>query len=124
MPLSSGPRGPCRRAIPHLNQLQARYPDELVVVGISDESPSTVAKFARTTPMNYAVATDQTGRMKKAIGVRGIPHVIVMSGDWVVRWQGNPLGGNLDEAMAQIIEANRARRSAGGDARRYRWTRG
>ena len=31
--------GPCRAAIPELNALQAHFKDDLVVIGISDESP-------------------------------------------------------------------------------------
>ena len=43
--------------------------------------------------------------MKGAFQVRGIPHVAVMSTDWVVRWQGHPSA--LSEAVVrQIVEAD------------------
>ena len=43
--------------------------------------------------------------MKKAIGIRGIPHCIVMSSDWTVRWQGHPTQLKT-ELLQQIVDAD------------------
>jgi hypothetical protein len=94
-----------------------------VVVGLSDEASGTVMNFMRTTQMNYAIATDPTGRMKSAISVSGIPHAIVMSSDWIVRWQGHP--ASLTTAtLGAIVQANSQLVSSSGNAERYRWSRG
>ncbi len=37
--------GPCRKAIPELNEFQKQFKDQLVVIGISDESKRTVHKM-------------------------------------------------------------------------------
>ncbi len=110
--------GPCRKAIPELNELQARFKDDLVVIGISDESPATVQTFMKTTEMKYASAIDMQATMKKAVHVRGIPHVLIISTDGIVRWQGFPLDDNdplKAETVKQIIDADpgvKARREA------------
>lgn len=78
--------------------------------------------FMRSTQMNYPIASDPTSRMAKAIAVSGIPHAIVMSSDWIVRWQGHPASlstGTLDA----IVNANKQLVSAGGNSERYRWSR-
>lgn len=114
---------PCVRSIPHMNGIANRFRDDLVAIGISNEKPGTVQNFMRKTRMDYAVAVDQGARMQKAVGVRGIPHVIVISSDWVVRWQGHP--ATLTEQMvATIVEANRqlVGNAGGGGVSRHRWT--
>jgi thiol-disulfide isomerase/thioredoxin len=83
--------GPCRAAIPELNAIQARFKNDLVVVGLSDESPETIRAFRRQVRMDYAVATDPARGMKRALGVQGIPNVFILSTDGVVRWQGIPM---------------------------------
>jgi len=59
--------------------------------------------------------------MKNAAGVTGIPHALVMSSDWVVRWQGHP-AGLQSGIVEQIIRANGGTDNA--DLRRKRWTGG
>ena len=115
--------GPCVASIPHMNELAARHPRDLLMVGLSDEPSGTVMNFMRQTRMEYAVATDPTGRMKNAIAVSGIPHAIVMSSDWIVRWQGHP--ATLTAAtLDAIVRANSQLASSSGNAERYRWSRG
>ena len=59
--------------------------------------------------MNYAVAVDTTGKMSKTINIRGIPHVLVISTDGIVRWQGFPLADDdplTDKTIQQIVDAD------------------
>lgn len=103
--------GPCRALIPELNEWQEKFKDDLVIIGLSDEPEATVRAFMEGTPMHYSVAIDTQRRMHTAVGVRGIPHVLVITKDRIVRWQGFP-GAAEDkltaEKLSQIIEANRA----------------
>ncbi len=93
---------PCRGAIPHMNEYQAKFKDDLVVIGLSsDEKIDTVREFMKTTKMDYAQAADPEKRTSKAIGVSGIPHVIIMSSDGIVRWQGFP--GSEEEPLTEAI---------------------
>jgi len=80
---------PCRRAIPHLNDLQARFRDKLIVIGLSDESVEDIQKM--TLPkMTYYVGTDQEARTRTAVEVTGIPHCILMDPKGIVRYEGVP----------------------------------
>jgi len=101
--------GPCRRTIPELNSFQAKFKDDLVVIGVSDETPDVLKAFMAKTEMDYAVATDPDATMKHAIHVTGIPHVLIISTDGIVRWQGFPLSQQepLTEAIVkQVIDAD------------------
>jgi cytochrome c biogenesis protein CcmG/thiol:disulfide interchange protein DsbE len=106
--------GPCRALIPELNEWQAKFESDLVVLGVSSEPADTVRTFMKSTKMAYHVGIDTQGRGSKAFGIQGIPHVVVVSSDGVVRWQGFP--GLADdrlttEKVAQIVRADRAARA-------------
>lgn len=81
--------GPCRRSIPHLNQLQEKFGDRLVVVGLSDESEQEILRLTEP-KMNYAVASDRAARTKREVQVRGIPHAMLIDPKGIVRFEGMP----------------------------------
>lgn len=99
----------CVRSIPHLNKWQAKYPDELVVIGISNESEKKVKSF--TGPkIKYYSGVDTKGRVKDALGVRGFPHVIIIEPGGYVVWEGFPYlkGYELtDEILEKILAVGR-----------------
>ncbi len=104
--------GPCRRLIPELEGWQAKFKDDLVIIGISDEKEAKVRDHFKGAGMKYAQAVDEAAKMKKALGVKGIPHVLIIGTDNVVRWQGFPGTEEdpLTEAkLKQIIDADKAR---------------
>ena len=82
--------GPCRRAIPELNEIQKQFKNDLVVIGISDESVEKV-KAMKEPVIEYYNGVDSQGTMKKALEVKGIPHVILIDPKGIVRWEGFPL---------------------------------
>ena len=67
--------GPCREEIPDLIELQARYPDQLQVVGISTDEgdPANVAAFARAVGMNYPVVMATPELNRQFPGVFALP---------------------------------------------------
>jgi thiol-disulfide isomerase/thioredoxin len=115
---------PCRATIPHLNALADRFREEVVFIGLSDETPDRFAQGLTRFRLSldgfrYHLALDPGGRMERAVRVRGIPYTIVMSSDWIVRWQGHPISLNAS-MLAGIVEANRAL-SEGGQPQCGRW---
>ena len=104
--------GPCVKAIPHMNQLQSRFKNDVVCIGISDEQLNAFnaglqKRDLGPANLTYSLALDTSGSMKKNFAIRGIPHVAVMSSDWVVRWQGHPANLSSDIVQA-IVMANRS----------------
>ena len=98
--------GPCRKAIPELNALHKKFGDKLVVIGLSDEAEATV-KAMKTPTIEYASAIDTQKRMKKELEVTGIPHVLIIDPQGIVRWEGFPLlGGHelTEKVVADILE--------------------
>lgn len=81
--------GPCKRAIPELNKFQSEFKEQLVVIGISDESKYTVNKM-KSPVMTYFSAIDTKERLKSSYQVQGIPHCVLIDPSGVVRWEGYP----------------------------------
>ena len=96
--------GPCRKAIPELNAFHKKFGDKLVVIGVSDQTEEAVKKMTEP-KMDYFVAIDPQARMKKAVEVTGIPHVMIIDPQGIVRWEGFPLldGYELTEQVVQDV---------------------
>lgn len=96
---------PCREAIPELNAYHEKFGDKLVVIGISNESEEAVRRLVNP-QIEYSIAIDTLSRTKNAVGVTGIPHVLILDPQGIVRWEGYPFlqGYELSEkVVADII---------------------
>lgn len=106
---------PCRDSIPHANELAEMFPDDVAIIGISNEKPDDFAAGMEEYNLalenfEYSLALDPEGRAARFVGVQGIPHVIVMSSDGIVRWQGMPQNLTADTLRA-IVQANNQQRA-------------
>ncbi len=121
--------GPCVASIPHTNDLADKFRDDVVIVGISSE-PETkfwqgMDKLASSKRINldtfrYYLALDPGRTMTNKVKNRGIPHAIVMSSDWIVRWQGHPASLTAAD-LGRIVAANRAMNGDVSSNSRNRW---
>lgn len=92
---------PCRNLIPHLNQLQAKFKDRLVIMALSDEPAQTVQNFSEP-HIDFSVGIDSEGRTQNALEVTAIPHGILIDPGGIVRFEGMP--GYLDEpGLARLL---------------------
>jgi thiol-disulfide isomerase/thioredoxin len=112
--------GPCKYAIPHLNELAIQYAGQVQFIGvsvwerISEQEPYRVPKFVKQMgdKMTYTVAADQiapsdeSGPMARtwmeAAGQMGIPTAFIVNREGRIAWIGNPLGG-IDGALADVV---------------------
>ncbi|MCE2880740.1 MAG: TlpA family protein disulfide reductase [Planctomycetaceae bacterium] len=103
--------GPCRAAIPHMNEIAKAYPRDVAVMGISSErwrefEEGTLKHRLSKGDFAYPVGIDSQSRMASAFAVRGIPHIAVISADGIVRWQGMP-NSLTPQVMDSLIASNR-----------------
>jgi len=111
---------PCRRSINLLNKFHKKYRKELVVIGLSEESEADVRKFKKP-KVEYFSAIDTKQRMKKEMGVFGIPHVIIVEPGGYVIWEGFPLLKDYElteEIVEKILEVGRKIKAAKAKAAR------
>lgn len=82
--------GPCKRAITELNHFKTEFENDLIVIGISDETKEQVNSLI-TPKIEYYSAIDTGRNMYNSLEVQGIPHCILIDPDGIVRWEGYPI---------------------------------
>lgn len=111
--------GPCRRAIPHVSELQKKYGDAVRFIGVSiwESDPSKVEPFVQEmgSKMEYTVAKDRLvpvegqeeprGAMAeswmRAAGQSGIPTAFIVGRDGRISWIGHPM--EIEEPLAKVV---------------------
>ncbi len=96
--------GPCRKSLPFLDQLQARYGAKgFQVVGVAlDQEISSVQEFLERTPVHFPILSDTVGKSAEAYGVVAMPtsFLIDAEGRIVARFEG---GENLKAEEAAVV---------------------
>jgi thiol-disulfide isomerase/thioredoxin len=97
---------PCREEIPDLIALQSKYPDQLQVIGVSqDDAPaSMVAKFVSEHRMNYPVVMDTPELERMFTNIHALPtsYVIDREGRIAQRHVGM-LNASLTETETRVL---------------------
>lgn len=100
---------PCRAEIPDLNELQDKYRDQLVVLGISeDEAPVEVVKrFMADYRINYTVAMTSPELRKVFRGVVALPTTFVIDRDGRLVQRHTGLLDPVDTELATAVLTGR-----------------
>lgn len=98
--------GPCKRASPKLDGFQRRHGNDLAVLAIGGqgEDLDTVRSYANGHSVSYHHLFDASQRVYNSLAIQAIPHTVIMSTDGVVRWQGNPLSPEFDDALNMVLQ--------------------
>ncbi|MER3524203.1 MAG: hypothetical protein C4326_09090 [Ignavibacteria bacterium] len=99
---------PCIGAIPHLNDLAARFArNDVVFVFITAEPRNVVETFLTRKPIRGSVALDATddgvGKTHRAFGVQAIPVTFFIDKQGRLRWRGHPT--DLTESLLETYLA-------------------
>jgi cytochrome c biogenesis protein CcmG, thiol:disulfide interchange protein DsbE len=96
--------GPCRRAIPQFNEWHNKYKDQMVIIGLSNETEQKVLSL-REPKKEFYSAIDTQRRLYSTYQITGIPHVVLIDPNGIVRWQGFPFlsGHELTDAVIEEI---------------------
>jgi cytochrome c biogenesis protein CcmG/thiol:disulfide interchange protein DsbE len=99
---------PCRRSFPWMNDMQAKYGDQgLVIIGVNvDRERAAADEFLAEVPADFLIHYDNDGAMAKAFGVEAMPssYVIGRDGERVARHLGFKVK-KQDEYEAIIVAA-------------------
>lgn len=104
--------GPCKMVIPKLNDFHNEFVNDLVVIGLSDESKSTIKRM-KSPIIEYFNAIDKSKKLNRAYRVKGIPHCVLIDPSGFVIWEGNPgpRGFNLtSKVIHKLIKDYKAKK--------------
>lgn len=95
--------GPCRKAIPKLNEFHKQFADDLVIIALSDEHEDKVRAMVQP-KIEFYNAIDTRALLKTKYDVIGVPHVVIIDPEGIVVWEGFPLMKDR-ELTAEVIES-------------------
>ncbi|MCJ0743256.1 redoxin family protein [Pedobacter montanisoli] len=70
--------GPCISAMPHLEQMQAKYKDKLQVITVTNEKEERIRQFLKNKPFKLWFAIDGAEQLRKYFPFAVIPHSILI----------------------------------------------
>lgn len=73
--------GGCIVAMPHLKELQAKYPDKVRIISVSHETPKRIRQFLKVRPSEVWFASDTALTVSNTFPHRLIPHTVLISPD-------------------------------------------
>ena len=79
--------GPCKMEIPSFIELQEKYRDDLVILGVSLDrnGPQVVVPFVKKNEINYPIVYGNGQVVQAYGGVRGIPTTFVIDRDFNIQ---------------------------------------
>lgn len=94
---------PCLQAVPHLNELQAKFKNQknLLFISLTYETPEKVKRTLDKIKFQTIVATDETNQTQKNFNVIGVPYTILIDNQGFIRWIGVPF--MLNEKMIELL---------------------
>ena len=93
---------PSKKIIPELNQLQKKFADRLVIIGITSEAEKDVQEMDGPA-IEFASAIDPHAKLTTAAQVTSVPSALLLNQKGIVLYQGHP--GFLDEKKIQTLLA-------------------
>lgn len=70
--------GPCIEAMPHIDSLQKKYSNDLVIIALSNEDPAKVAKFIKKKNYSFTFGLDEQSKMSNELGIVEIPTSVIL----------------------------------------------
>lgn len=112
---------PCRRSLPYLDFIAKKYKDDLVVVSICETDEEAIRNMPGgrldLDKVEYFVAVDTGRRLANKLGVRGIPHAILLEPSvGGVVWEGTPTAPRYeldDKTLEKIFKIGRKMKEDG-----------
>lgn len=70
---------PCRAQAPIIDQLDRRYGEEVVFLGVNtSDSQADAVRFARERELSYTTLADDEGEVRRNYGVQALPTLVVI----------------------------------------------
>ncbi len=93
--------GPCIPAMTHLDAIQKRYPNQVQVIAISDETPERLERFIKNKPSSLWFLSDPDHSFQTYFPYHAIPHTVLIdkSGKLVANTSPNEISESVIEQL-------------------------
>jgi peroxiredoxin len=102
--------GPCRREIPALKELYAKYsPKGVQFVSVAvgwRQSEEDVSRFKTTQQLPYQILWDKDNTVAEKWGVQSIPTNLILDQDGVIRYRDFGISPEAETTLQSMVKAN------------------
>ncbi len=93
--------GPCIPAMAHLDAIQKKYPDQVQVIAISDESPERLERFIKNKPSSLWLLSDPDHSFQTYFPYHAVPHTVLIDkkGKLVANTSPDEISENIIEQL-------------------------
>ncbi len=100
---------PCSEAIPHLNRIQEKYKDKVVVLGVnaSDTDEKEIAKipaFIKRNSLEYQIAMIDI-KVLESYNIYGFPTAYIIDQNGVIQYAATGFTEELEKNLGEIIKS-------------------
>lgn len=95
----------CRKELPRINELVAEYGPEVAFLGINagwNDSLGRARSYVEKTDLSYPIAFDHNSKVSKRFMIRGVPTIIILDKEGVIRYQGFSVSDELHATLEQL----------------------
>jgi thiol-disulfide isomerase/thioredoxin len=95
---------PCRREIPVLKEMYVKYGTKLNLLGVAvnyRQTEKDVARFSEANSLQYTVLWDAENKAADNYCVSGIPTVVLVDPEGVIRFR----GGHISESLVDLLDS-------------------
>ena len=77
---------PCKDAMPFYDELQAKHPDEMVIVGISvDENIDDMKEALKQRPVRFLILHDESGKLAEQLDLTAMPSTYFVDRNGIIK---------------------------------------
>jgi thiol-disulfide isomerase/thioredoxin len=97
---------PCRMSMPIVDRVARRYADKGVLAYAVNlrEDRKTIEEFLKSNPLDVKVPMDKDGKVAGQYGIEGIPFIVVIDKQGVVRAVYEGIGPSLEKDLARDLD--------------------
>ena len=95
----------CRKELPRINDLVQEYGPEIAFLGINagwNDSVGRAKSYVQKSDLSYPVAFDHDSKVSKKFMIRGVPTIIILDKEGVIRYQGFSVSEELQSTLEQL----------------------
>lgn len=98
--------GPCRRVIPIVTEVSKEFADRGVILFTVNqrETPEKIRDFLQKQNLSINVLLDRVGQASRLYQVTGIPKVVIIGKDGLIKKIYAGMSGNLKASITQVLE--------------------
>lgn len=83
--------GPCIPAMDHLDELKKKFPEQVEVIAISDESPERIQRFIKNKPSAILFSSDPDHSLQKYFPFHAVPHSVLIDQNGILVANTSPM---------------------------------